>query len=136
MEFLKTRFCIGDIAVYAVTLLLSAVILFSAYAVDAFASRDASGAPEVVIKTPDGESRYALDEPRVIKLSSCGISLTVKIENGEVFVEHSDCPDGICVRSGHISNGTRAVICVPARVSITVDVARSEEVADADFIIG
>lgn len=131
MERLKRRFCIGDLAVTLAVLLLAAVLVV---APSLRASATAVSGGVAVIRTPDSEERYPLDRDLVLELSSCGISLTVKIENGEVFVEHSDCPDGSCVRSGRISDGTRAVVCVPARLSVTVE--SSSEVADADFIIG
>ena len=46
--------------------------------------------------------------------------VTVCCENGEIFVEDSDCPDKVCVRSGKISKAGEGIICAPNRVAIEI----------------
>ena len=45
---------------------------------------------------------------------------TVKIEvkNNSVRVIESNCPDGICIHSGAISNTSQSIACLPNRIYI------------------
>lgn len=52
----------------------------------------------------------------VLEVGGC----EVRVENGEVFVAKSDCPDRVCVNTGRISRAGEAIICVPNRVSIKI----------------
>lgn len=49
-----------------------------------------------------------------------GIRLSVVVENGSVYVEHSDCPDKICVNKGKISDAGDTIVCLPARTVVEV----------------
>ncbi len=49
-----------------------------------------------------------------------GIRLIIVCENGAVFVEHSDCPDKICVHKGRISAVDDTIVCLPARTVIRI----------------
>ena len=53
-------------------------------------------------------------------------AIVVKIEGGEAFVSHSDCPDGSCMLMGRVSAGGESIICLPNRISITVLGGRGE----------
>ena len=72
------------------------------------------------ITTPDGVQVYSLSEARELTFSSNGVTLTVVIENGEVFVKESDCPDGVCVAGGRISKSGETILCAPAKILLTV----------------
>ena len=74
----------------------------------------------VEITTPDGVQVYSLSEARELTFSSNGVTLTVVIGNGEVFVKESDCPDGVCVAGGRISKSGETVLCAPAKILLTV----------------
>lgn len=130
VDNIKTRPCVGDI--FVLVLCLGLFLCATAYFFIPNTSAD-TGTARVVIATPDGETYYPLDTPRTVSIVSRGISLTVKIENGEVCVASSDCPDGLCVNTGRISRSGRAVVCVPAQVSVKIE---NGEAYDADFIIG
>ncbi len=58
------------------------------------------------------------------------ISFTIK--NGEIYVSESDCPDKICLKTGHISRKGQSIICVPKRVSVTIESSGN----DTDVTIG
>lgn len=61
-----------------------------------------------------------------------GHTLTVRCENGQVWVAGSDCPGQDCVRSGAISRAGQSIVCLPAQVVI-----RLGGPADApDLIVG
>ena len=46
--------------------------------------------------------------------------MTVVIEDGIVFVEDSDCPNGLCVKTGKISASGQSIICLPNRIFIKI----------------
>lgn len=81
---------------------------------------------EVVMSAPlaslEGEHRY----------ESGGYTLTVSVEEGGVRVTQSDCPNGDCVRSGRISRAGQSIVCLPARLSVTL----SADGAPYDLIVG
>lgn len=58
----------------------------------------------------------SLAEDGEIKLPGC----TVKVEDGEAFVENSTCPDKVCEKTGRISRNGESIICVPNRVSVEI----------------
>ncbi|MBQ1846824.1 MAG: NusG domain II-containing protein [Clostridia bacterium] len=67
---------------------------------------------------------YPIGENRRVELTENGVSLTVLIENGRVSVEKSTCRDQICVHTH-----TGSIICMPARVVITVEDGEYDHVA-------
>ena len=69
-------------------------------------------------------TEYSLADSRVIELDS----LTVVIENGEVYVRDSKCADKICEHTGRISRAHESIVCLPAGVVITI-------AADSEFQI-
>lgn len=44
----------------------------------------------------------------------------LKIEDGEAYLIHADCPDKTCVRTGRIKYEGQSIICLPNRVSIKI----------------
>jgi len=108
----KNRITPADIVVILSLVFLS-VVLFAS-----FFSR--SNGDTVTVSTDNKEYTFNLNENAKIPLSSEGHNLTVVIENGEVFVTDSDCPDKICEKTGHISKSGSSIICVPAHICISV----------------
>ena len=49
-----------------------------------------------------------------------GYSLTLVIQDGKAHVEDSTCPDLICQNHAAISRDSEQIICLPARIVITV----------------
>ena len=49
-----------------------------------------------------------------------GFSLTVVVENGFVRVEDSTCPDLICQNHDPISKAGEQIVCLPARIVVSV----------------
>ena len=46
--------------------------------------------------------------------------VSVCCENREVYVNVSNCPDKVCMRSGRISKSGESIICAPNRVAIKI----------------
>ena len=53
----------------------------------------------------------------------------LKIEGGEAFIKHADCPDGLCKRMGRKSRVGESIDCLPNRV-------RVEIVGEGDELLG
>ena len=64
-----------------------------------------------------------------------GFSLTVIVEDGQVRVEDSTCPDLICQNHAPISNAGEQIVCLPARVVVSVKSMDVTEV-EIDAITG
>lgn len=121
---IKTKPCKADGALIAAVLLL--FIPFIAL----LGFRPAGAAVEIT--TADSRMEYSLGEDETINISNEGFELTIKIENGSVFVSHADCPDKVCVRTGKISEVGEAIVCLPAKITVRVI---GEENTNEDFII-
>ena len=99
------------------------------------AARPAKSAGELTISIAiDGETveRCALSNYEGGTYESRGYTLTVAVENGAVRVSESDCPNQDCVHSGAISRAGQSIVCLPARVAVTLEGAAS----DYDLIAG
>ena len=82
----------------------------------------------------DGETveRCALSTYEGGTYKSRGYTLTVEAADGAVYVASSDCPNQDCVHSGAISRAGQSIVCLPARVAVTLEGAAS----DYDLIAG
>ena len=94
-------------------------------------------AGNAVVVTIDGEyyATFSLSEPLVheIRTGEDGQQLNVLvIKDGQAFVQHASCPDGICANHRPISYGGQSIVCLPHRVVITV---QRQSTADQPDII-
>lgn len=110
---IRTKFSLWDAAVMAAVLIAALLLLL----LPLWLRNDGE---ILVVTTPEGSASYSLSEDREILVISNGITLTVVIEDGEAYVSHSDCPDGICRASGRISKGGETILCAPAGVTLSV----------------
>lgn len=77
----------------------------------------------MVTVTVDGTETgtYPLDQNLQMSIGGYGsFSLTLFIEGGQARVENSTCPDLICQHHSPISKAGEQIICLPARIVITV----------------
>lgn len=80
------------------------------------------GASVTVERGGEVLGRYALLEPNRVPIQGVnGFSLVLVVEDGQAWVEESTCPDLICQRHAPISRAGAAIICLPARISVTVE---------------
>lgn len=77
----------------------------------------APGAEAVITRDGEEYGRYSLTEEQTIELE--GNRLV--IENGAVHMEWADCPDQVCVEKGKISRTGEAIICLPHKLTVTVE---------------
>lgn len=73
--------------------------------------------PDSVTVRADGYERtFPLDEDRSVELGH----LTVRIEDGYVWVEDADCADKTCERTGKISRAGQSIVCLPNGIVVTI----------------
>ncbi len=49
-----------------------------------------------------------------------GLTCTVLIKDGAATVTEADCPDKLCVDHSPISRSGESIVCLPARITVTV----------------
>ena len=81
-----------------------------------------------VTVTRDGQvvAEYPLNEDAVIPLEWQGHHNLLVIQDGEASITEADCPDGYCMRQGPVSRQRQTIVCLPARLVITVTGAGEE----------
>ncbi len=114
-----------DGAVVAIVLAISLLLIWSPW-------QEQGKGNSLIISTPSRTVEYSLLENREISITEGNFSLNIKIENGEAFVSHSTCQDGICLASGRISHYGEAILCAPAGVRLYVKGGDG----DVDFVAG
>jgi hypothetical protein len=62
--------------------------------------------------------RYPLDQDRTVRVESPHGRLTVEIRDKRARVIQSSCQNKLCEHQGWVSRGV--IICLPARISVTV----------------
>lgn len=45
----------------------------------------------------------------------------IEIENGQIRVKSSDCPDKVCVNTGYISKEGEKIVCLPKKLIIEIE---------------
>lgn len=58
--------------------------------------------------------------------------VTVVLTNDFVYVESASCPDKLCEHTGKISRASQSIVCLPAKVSVTLESSNS----DLDAVVG
>lgn len=66
----------------------------------------------------DGNLRYTLNLAENKSVDILDGRMTIRVENGKVFVEHSDCSEQLCVHSSPIGNSGGIIVCLPNKVVI------------------
>lgn len=65
---------------------------------------------------------YTIDldraEDRVLVISYGDSSNTVRIQDGEIWVEAAECPDHTCMKMGKLYSESLPIVCLPNRLVI------------------
>ena len=80
-----------------------------------------SGPAEYII-THRGEeiARGPLSQPQEIAVDG-EYHLQIVCDGLSIYVHHSDCPTQDCVHTGLISRGGQSIVCLPGRISVTLE---------------
>ena len=87
----------------------------------------------VIISVGGKESTYSLREDHIFNIGNNGISFTLVIRDGSVYIEKTRCPNKTCQEMGKISHKGETICCVPAELYVKIVGERS---VDYDEIIG
>lgn len=104
----------ADILIYLLIAVLAAAIFFSVFR----QNQNENG--YLLIKCGEETKTCTLSDNTSFALTNNGFTLNVKIEDGEVYVSDTDCPDEICRKSGKISRPGQSIVCVPAEISLRI----------------
>ena len=86
----------------------------------------------VVVRVDGAETeRHALTENGTYPLN--GGSNILVIGEGQAWLTEANCPDLLCVRQGKVHYTGQSIICLPNRLSVTVEGGESDGV---DFVVG
>ena len=112
---------------------LAVVLLALGLAARPFLAARTADALTVVVSI-DGETveRMPLERYEGGSYESRGYTVRVTAEGGAVRVAESDCPNQDCVHTGAISRAGQSIVCLPARVAVTLEGAS----AGYDVIVG
>lgn len=69
----------------------------------------------------DKTEKIPLDKNGVYTITQdVKLTVTLRVENGAIRFENSQCPDHICENFGYISREGEYAVCLPAGLSVTV----------------
>lgn len=135
----KLRPTAWDGAVVALVLLLAAVCGLSAWS-----RTDSTGELTVVVSVDGQEAeRIALadfpDGPKAFSANGYTLYLSLDMplypDKPGVRVSASDCPTQDCVHTGTITRGGQSIVCLPARIIITLEGAAPDD-GSPDLVVG
>ena len=69
----------------------------------------------------------SLNSDREIQVETEFGKNTVVIENGEVYISNTNCPNRLC-QNDKISKGGESIVCLPNRLSVTISKNQKEEI--------
>ena len=81
----------------------------------------------------DGELVHKIDLTSVKKPYSLTVGgNVVLVEKGQISMADADCPDGLCIKQGAITDDARPIVCLPNNVVIKL----TNDENDIDAITG
>jgi len=94
-------------------------------------SRAAEGGRTAVVRK-NGEVIYNIDldsvnEPYTIDTGGN----VLLVEKGQISVLSADCPDGLCVKQGVINKHSQTIVCLPNRLTVSIEDSKEEPEPDA-----
>ena len=105
----------ADIVLFIVLIMFGAVL-----AVPAFLWHDSGDTVRITVNGKEFGT-YSLSEDREVLIEKDGRKNKVVIEDGKVRMEYSTCKNQICVHTGKISGAEQSIVCLPNRVSVTIE---------------
>ncbi len=83
-----------------------------------------------------GETVYTVPLSRVEDTEKFTVDgefpVTVVMTDAYVYVESASCPDKLCEHTGKISRASQSIVCLPAKVSVTLESSNG----DLDAVVG
>ena len=114
----------GDLVLVSLLLVLSAVLMCIG-----IAGKQAGTAVRVSV---DGQQVAVLSLERDVRYEIPGGSGNIlEITGGRVHMLAAECPDGSCMAQGFVSRSGECIVCLPARITVTVVASGGESELDA-----
>lgn len=113
----RKYFSVLDIGIIIIVLIVAAVSLISQL------NSPSDNLTCVVRVGGEQVYRVSLDsiDDKVQYLVDSQYPLTVVLSKDKVFVHDATCPDKLCEHSGAIFRAGQSVVCLPAKVSVTLE---------------
>lgn len=111
----------------ALIFLLAAGVILAGYA----AAPRGQGASVAVTRGGQFVAEYPLREDAEIELTWQGHRNLLLIREGAAYMAEANCPDGYCLRQGPVSQDRQTIVCLPARLVVSV---RSDEGDELDAV--
>ncbi len=102
-------FRIGDLFILLIVLCLVGAVLYSVFA-------PARGNAAEVYSDGKLIATLSLKKNTVYELDH----MQIVVNGGKVWVEHADCPDKICEKTGKIYKKGQAIVCLPNKIAIRI----------------
>ena len=101
--------------------LLIVLVLFGA--VLALPAAMWKGSGDTVKITVNGKlfGTYDLSSDQTVEVKKNGKTNIIRIEDGKVLMEQASCKNQVCVHTGRISHSGQSIVCLPNRVSVTIE---------------
>lgn len=105
-------------------IIIIVLILLSLMPIRLLISSNNSGDLKRVIISVNGEEYESLELKenlnKIIKIEE-GLEINeIYINKGQVYMNHSNCTDKVCMRQGKISKIGESIVCLPNRVFIEI----------------
>ena len=99
-----------------VLVIFLSLVVGSAY----LSASNREGTPAAEVESVDGRYLFPLSRDTEFLASGPSGGCRIRIKDGKVFVEDSDCREKICIAMGPISRPPAWIACLPNRVVIRV----------------
>jgi len=102
---------------------LAVLLLAAALALSAWGGGRSGGLTAVISvngQVTETVNLSRLSGPEVRELNANGYTLHVRLSPDGAEVIDSTCPNQVCVHTGHISRAGQSIVCLPARISVTL----------------
>lgn len=107
------------------------ILLITLAAAGMFLHKDHQGGTAVIKKDGTLIKELSLSADTVWKMTDGSMEFTVA--DGRICVSSADCHDKVCMHTGYISGGFQSIVCLPNRVTVTIE--STDDDPDIDVIL-
>lgn len=118
----RKLFSIWDVAIIIVVIAASVFALLSQF------NKDENNLTCVVRVNGEIVHTVSLDNVKEQQhyVTDTELSVTVVISDESVRVQSADCPDKLCEHTGEITRSGQSIVCLPAKVTVTLESKNNE----------
>ena len=104
----------------ALDYLLYVLVLLAVVSLFIFQSNNQT-ASFIQVTTQEGTYRYFLDKDKTLTFSGPVGNTTISIENRQVSIQNSDCPNKTCIKNGSINKDGQILVCLPNAIVVKIE---------------